>query len=155
MEHFTDGRRSEGTGPARRPGRLSGEFGPECVFTERNSPTLLVIDSLDEAHDSDERIRQADTLPWQIVITSRPSSWNHQLIIGKENRSHRVGELKPLRYPHDIERWFEVRPQSGKALATQIAQRPELQAAATVPLILAFYCVVGGTASASGLTPAC
>ena len=117
-------------------------------FTERNSPTLLVIDSLDEAHGSDERLRQADTLPWRIVITSRPSSWNHQLVIEKGNCCHRVGELKPLRYPDDIEpfirRWFEARPQWGKDLSRQIAQRPELQDAATVPLILAFYCIVGG-----------
>ena len=115
-------------------------------FTERNSPTLLVIDSLDEAHGPDERLRQADTLPWRIILTSRPSSWNHQLIIEKKDDSW-VGELKPLRYPDDIEpfieRWFEARPQWGKHLAKQIAQRPDLQQAATVPLLLAFYCIVG------------
>jgi hypothetical protein len=48
--------------------------------TERNAPTMLVIDSLDEAHGSDERLRRADTLPWRIVLTSRPPSWNHQLL---------------------------------------------------------------------------
>ena len=87
-------------------------------FTERNAPTLLVIDSLDEAHGTDERLRQADTLPWRIILTSRPSSWNHQLAIETENDSHRVGELQPLRYPGDVEpfiqRWFAEQPGAGR-----------------------------------------
>ena len=120
-------------------------------FTERNAPTLLVIDSLDEAHGSDQRLRQADTLPWRIILTSRPSSWDHQLVIEEKNKSHHVGELLPLRYPEDVEsviqRWFTQRPGSGDALIAQIAQRPNLREAATVPLILAFYCILGGDAS--------
>ena len=119
-----------------------------AFFTERSAPTLLVIDSLDEAHGSDERLRQADTLPWRIVLTSRPSSWNNQLVLEAGNDSHRVGELQPLRYPDDVEpfiqRWFGDRPEWGNDLAAQIARRPDLQQAATVPLILAFYCIVGG-----------
>ena len=35
-------------------------------------------------------------------------------------------------------------PERGQALAAQIAARPSLQQAATVPLILAFYCILGG-----------
>jgi hypothetical protein len=119
-----------------------------ALFTERNSPTMLVIDSLDEAPGSDERLRQADTLPWRIVLTSRPSSWNQQLIIEQGADSHRFCELQPLRYPEDadpfIRRWFAGRPEWGTTLADQIAQRPSLQQAATVPLILAFYCILGG-----------
>ena len=126
--------------------RLSSAL--RVFFTERNAPTLLVIDALDEAHGSDERLRQADTLPWRIVLTSRPGAWNHQLAIKKENDSHQVGELQPLRYPDDIEpfihRWFTQQPEWGNDLASQIARRPGLQQAATVPLILAFYCIVGG-----------
>ena len=118
-------------------------------FTERNAPTLLVIDSLDEAHGPSERLRQAGTLPWRIVLTSRPSSWRNQLTINDTDESHRVGELQPLDYPGDvepfIERWFAGRPERGNDLAAQIARRPGLQQAATVPLILAFYCIVGGT----------
>ena len=71
------------------------------LFTERNTRTLLVIDSLDEAHGSGERLRQADTLPWRIVLTSRHGSWNRQLVI-EEDGSDRVGELQPLRYPDDV-----------------------------------------------------
>ena len=118
-------------------------------FTERTSATLLVIDALDEALGPDERLRQADTLraPWRIVLTSRPSSWNQQLIIDNDHFNH-VGELQPLRYPTDVEpfiqNWFHQRPEWGRNLAAQIAQRRHLQEAATVPLILAFYCILGG-----------
>ena len=117
-------------------------------FVERNEPTVLVIDSLDEAHGPDERLRQADTLPWRVVLMSRPSSWNQQLDVGDGGDSRRVGALQPLRYPDDVEsfigRWFAQRPVWGRELVTQIAQRPTLQRSATVPLILAFYCIVGG-----------
>ena len=126
--------------------RISAALG--VFLTERNAPTVLVIDSLDEAHGSDERLRQVDTLPWRIVLTSRPSSWNNQLGIKADNDSHRIGELQPLSYPGDVEafiaRWFDQRPEWGNDLAAEIADRPGLQQAATVPLILAFYCIVGG-----------
>jgi hypothetical protein len=117
-------------------------------FTDRNEPTVLVIDSLDEARGSDDPLRRADTLPWRIILTSRPSSWNNQLRIEKDNDSYRVGELQPLRYPDDVEPfiecWFGRQSEPGQHLAGQIAQRPYLQRAATVPLILAFYCIIGG-----------
>jgi hypothetical protein len=117
-------------------------------LAERKAPTVLVIDSLDEARSSHERLRQADTLPWRVVLTSRPSSWNQQLAINDTDDSHRVGELQPLRYPDDVEpfihRWFAHQPQRGQDLAAQIRRRTGLQQAATVPLVLAFYCIVGG-----------
>jgi Domain of unknown function (DUF4062) len=126
--------------------RLSGAL--RAFFAERNAPTVLVIDSLDESHGSQERLRQADTLPWRIVLTTRPSSWNQQLAINDADDSSGVGELQPLRYPEDVEpfvhRWFAQEPERGADLAAQIARRPGLQQAATVPLILAFYCIVGG-----------
>jgi hypothetical protein len=128
-------------------------------LAERNAPAVLVIDSLDEASGSDERLRQADTLPWRIVLTSRPSSWNEQLSLEEASDDHQVGVLQPLRYPDDvvpfIHRWFAQQARWGHDLAAQIARRPELQQSATVPLILAFYCIVGGNAplpeSRSGL----
>ena len=127
--------------------RISKALG--VFFAERNAPTMLVIDSLDEAHGPSERLRQASTLPWRVVLTSRPSSWRHQLPVKDADESHRVGELQPLDYPGDvepfIERWFAGQPEQGHGLAAQIARRPGLQQAATVPLMLAFYCIVGGT----------
>ena len=50
------------------------------------------------------------------------------------------GDVEPF-----IERWFAGQPERGNDLAAQIARRPGLQQAATVPLILAFYCIVSGT----------
>jgi tetratricopeptide (TPR) repeat protein len=117
------------------------------LFTERNEPTLLVTDSLDEAPGSGERLRQADTLPWRVVLTSRPSSWDRQLVIASADDSGQIGELQPLRYPDDVDpfirSWFSVNLGRGEELVAQIARRPDLQKAATVPLILAFYCIVG------------
>ena len=89
------------------------------LFEERNAPTLLVVDSLDEARGADDRIRQADTLPsWRIVLTSRPASWNGQLAIGETTRHGGSGSLQPLRYPDDVEpfiaAWFSQRPALGR-----------------------------------------
>ena len=123
----------------------------KVVTASEDEPTLLVIDSLDEANGPDDRLREADTLPWRIVLTSRPSQWNRQLAIDEGNDSHRVGELQPLRYPDDVNSfirgWFKKDPEWGSNLAAQIASRPGLQQAATVPLILAFYCIIGGRES--------
>jgi hypothetical protein len=63
-------------------------------------------------------------------------------------RSRRIGVLQPLRYPDDVEpfiaAWFTGRPAPAADLAAQLRDRPALQQAATVPLILEFYCIVGG-----------
>jgi len=118
-----------------------------AFFTNRDAPTVLVIDSLDEAHGPSDRLFQADTLPWRILLTSRPSSWNSQIQIPSQDESCRVGELQPLRYPEDIEpfvrRWFAHAPELGDSLAGQISRHAGLQRAVTVPLILAFYCIIG------------
>jgi hypothetical protein len=120
------------------------------LFEERNAPTLLVADSLDEARGADDRIRQADTLPltWRIILTSRPGSWNRQFAAVENDPVRQVGRLQPLRYPEDVDafirQWFSERPAHAASLATQIRKHPALQEAATVPLILAFYCIVGG-----------
>jgi NACHT domain len=119
----------------------------QVLFTERNAPTLLVLDSLDEAEASGKQIRRADTLPWRIVLTSRPNSWNGQLAVCAENLDDQVCELQPLSYPDDVEpfiqQWFSQQPERGSELMAQIAKRQYLQKAATVPLILAFYCIIG------------
>ena len=120
-------------------------------FTERNAPTMLVIDSLDETHGPNHWLHEVGSLPptWRIILTSRPSSWDHRLFIEDGNESHRVGELQPLRYPGDVEAvirsWFRKVPDRGQHLAAQIAQRRGLQETATVPLILAFYCIISGS----------
>jgi hypothetical protein len=118
-------------------------------FMARSAPTLLVIDSLDEAYGSDKILGRARNLPWRVMLTTRPSSWRGQLDLEPGNRDHRVGDIQPLRYPGDvvpfIGQWFAGRPDQGEALAVQIASRADLQQAATVPLILTFCCILGGT----------
>lgn len=124
----------------------------QALFAQRNAPTLVVLDSLDEAPGPDDRIRQADTLPqdWRVILTSRLSSWNGQLAVGtgKDDQSRQVRMLQPLRYPDDVDpfiaRWFAAKPEWGADLAAQIRDSWQLQEAATVPLILAFYCIIGG-----------
>ena len=120
------------------------------LFEERDAPTLLVADSLDEARGADERIRLADSLPpaWRIVLTSRPGTWHGQLAINGNDPARRVGVLQPLRYPGDVEaviaEWFRGRPGRAAYLSAQLRGQAALRQAATVPLILAFYCIVGG-----------
>jgi hypothetical protein len=120
----------------------------QMLFEERNTPTLLVADSLDETQEADDRI---GTLPqaWRIMLTTRPAAWNHQLAIKGDDQGQRVGILQPLRYPDDVEpfidAWFgEQHSWASAYLAAQLRDRPSLQQAATVPLILAFYCIIGG-----------
>ncbi len=121
-----------------------------ALFANRDARTLLVADSLDEARGADDRIRQADTLParWRIVLTSRSGTWNGQLAISDHDPSRRVGVLQALRYPDDVDAfiagWFTGRSGWAANLAAQLRGRPDLQQAATVPLILAFYCILGG-----------
>jgi hypothetical protein len=123
----------------------------QVFFTERNAPTVLVLDSLDEARGSAQRLRlrQAGTLPWRIVLTSRPSAWRNQLAIDETSQSQAVGELQPLRYPEDVEpfiqRWFAARPQPGPDLAAEIARPRALGRAVNVPLILTFCCLLAGS----------
>src|SRR5439155_20658602 len=90
--------------------RVAGAL--RVLFEERDAPTLLVADSLDEARGADDRIRQADTLPpaWRIIITSRPGPWNGQLAVSDDDPSRQLGILQQLRYPDDVEpfiaTWF-------------------------------------------------
>lgn len=134
---------------------LGGERTHEAVqalFENREAPTLLILDSLDEAAGPDERIRLADTFPraWRIILTSRPAAWNRRLAMGTDQSDPlRIsGTLQPLQYPQDVDQviadWFANRPEQGRRLSEQIRNRLDLQQAATVPLILAFYCIVGG-----------
>ena len=117
-------------------------------FTERSTSTLLVIDSLDEAQGSSDRLGQVDSLPWRVVLTSRPSSWNFQLNIDEDDTLRRIGELQSLRYPDDVEPfirgWFARQPERAEDLIARVSVRPAIQQAVTVPLILAFFCIVGG-----------
>jgi NACHT domain len=124
-----------------RVGKAVGE-----LFEERNTATLLVIDSLDETQDPHGRVSQAGTLPtaWRIMLTSRPGSWHGQLAVLKKDEVF----LQPLRYPEDIEPfvqvWFDDQPDRAAALMTEFDDRLDLQEMGTVPLLLTFCCIIGG-----------
>lgn len=128
--------------------RVSAAIG--TLFEERNAPVLLVADSLDEAGDEHSRVRLLGSLPaaWRVVLTSRPAVWNDEIDISGPDPDQVVGILEPLRYPDDVEPliadWFAGEPQHAAELAAQLAESPALRQAATVPLIVAFFCILGG-----------
>jgi NACHT domain len=139
---------------------LGGSLADEvrALLVERDGPTLVVLDSLDEAAGRDGQVRLADTLlGWRVILTSRPSSWDGQLAVTGGDPSRLVGTLLPLSYPGDVEpfiaSWFRDRPEWGADLAAQIRRRQELQEAATIPLVLAFYCIIGGQVPLPARTP--
>jgi len=109
-----------------------------------------VIDSLDEASGpASQRLKAVgeEFREWRIVLTSRPSSWPDGLIeIRKEEPGHQVGDLQPLRYPEDVEAFTEKRftgaaRSRGEALIGGIRRSGSSSRSATVPLLLAFYCI--------------
>ena len=63
-------------------------------------------------------------------------------------RPGRPGSCSRCAIPSDVEPfiagWFSGRPAWAADLTAQLRDRPALQQAATVPLILAFYCIIGG-----------
>ena len=76
-----------------------------------------------------------------------------------DDLSQAIGDLQPLRYPRDVEAfiaaWFSGRPAWAAGLSAQLRDRPVLQHAATVPLILAFYCILGGYQPLPAAAPFC
>lgn len=125
--------------------RLSGAL--RALLRDRNDGTLLVLDSLDEATGAHvrSRLRQAGSLGWRIILTSRPGSWNKQLPL-TASPDQAVAELQPMSYPGDIEpfvaTWFAAELVRGADLLAQLARSSRLRQAATIPLILAFYCIL-------------
>lgn len=121
----------------------------QAVFQDRNAPTLLVLDSLDEAPGADARIRQADTLPssWRVLLTTRPAAWNNQLAVPHDALDRALATLRLLSYPRDVEafitKWFGQQPERAADLIDQLRKRSGLQESAKVPLMLAFYCILG------------
>jgi hypothetical protein len=120
------------------------------LFEERGASTLLVADSLDEGRTADDRIRQIDTLPpaWRIVLTTTSGWWNSQLTARYDDPTRRVGILQPLQYREGVgpfvAAWFAGQPNQAADLTAQLRGRPDLQRSATIPLILTFYCIIGG-----------
>ena len=122
----------------------------QALFETRDGPTVVVLDSLDEGHGAEALIHDLamDSPSWRIIVTSRPHTWSQWKPIPDTDLARIKGTLEPLRYPDDVEpfirQWFASNPAAGSRLITQLRRRPPLRGAATVPLILAFYCVLGG-----------
>jgi hypothetical protein len=71
--------------------------------------------------------------------------------IKPDETGHQVGDLQPLTYPRDVNafiaKWFQIEgtPEKAGSLIKEIAHRPDLRQSATVPLLLAFYCIAAGS----------
>ena len=73
-----------------------------ALFEERNAPTLLVADSLDEARGADDRIRQADTLPSDMADRAHQQARLRGTVSSLSAMTTLPGGsgvLQPLRYP--------------------------------------------------------
>jgi hypothetical protein len=122
----------------------------QVLFETRQGPTAIVLDSLDEGQGAEVLIRElvTESPAWRIIVTSRPSTWNQWQPIPDNDPARVKGTLRPLRYPDDVEpfisQWLASDPAARDGLIAQLRRRPPLREAATVPLILAFYCVLGG-----------
>jgi hypothetical protein len=75
-----------------------------AALIDNHPKTLLVLDSLDEAPtvDSDRLQSAADIAGWRLLLTSRPSAWNHQIKVKKADPRHAIAELQQLSYPEDV-----------------------------------------------------
>jgi hypothetical protein len=109
---------------------------------------LVVLDSLDEAPGSDELLTQLDAIQWSIMLTTRPSAWRNQIQLDDNCDDVGLVTLEPLSYPADVRdfvhAWFgNEGGASCKQLLDQLARAPHLQEAACVPLLLAFFCILG------------
>jgi hypothetical protein len=140
------------------PGDLGGSNATDALRTffgrrPEGAPAFVVIDSLDEAGRPEEAGRFEDLighlygLPWPVLLTSRPGPQAQLAGLGWDPDEMQVGTLLPLRLEEIyqfIGAWFRSRPEAGRKLSRQLADRPELRQAAHVPLLLAFYCILGG-----------
>jgi hypothetical protein len=121
-----------------------------AALIDNHPKTLLVLDSLDEAPtvDSDRLQSAADIAGWRLLLTSRPSAWNHQIKVKKADPRHAIAELQQLSYPEDvnhvIDEWLNPSsPEAAERLKNHLSRQPARAQAARTPLICALYCIVG------------
>jgi hypothetical protein len=128
----------------------------ERRFCERRGRFLIVLDGLDEADylGADailDRLAAAVSEKSRIVLTSRPSSWRHQLPLEPEDHRDYVGELQPLRYPDDvtavIDGWLEGHTDARDRLLGLLRQRDQLAQATRTPLVCAMCCLIAESGS--------
>jgi hypothetical protein len=120
-----------------------------ALFGERSHGVVMVLDSLDEAGKAvgpRQRLEQAAGIHgWRFVLTSRPGAWANQVEIDDSDDRQCLVRLLPLKYPREVEEMIESwLGSAGDALRAHLRVNPELQRSASVPLICAMYCLVGG-----------
>jgi hypothetical protein len=118
---------------------------------------LYVIDSLDEATGRDHTARFANLVGLasqqsRIVITSRAGAWDRiKFRLPQKDPSCMVVELEDLEYPADTEAfiraWFQDEPSRARAVIDHLSSHPDVAAAAVVPLVLTFYCLIAGSSA--------
>lgn len=120
----------------------------KTLLGERSHGVVLVLDSLDEAKNADtSRLRLASNIAaWRLILSSRQSSWADQVTIEPSNDRQAVVTLLPLSYPDDvqavIDNWYSESPDVANRLKLELRDRPSLANAATVPVVLAMFCLV-------------
>jgi hypothetical protein len=114
---------------------------------QESTSTLVVLDGLDEASATDSRrlASLTETGQRRLLLTSRPSSGRNALTIDEKEPRHAIGDLLPLSYPDDVRAVISSRlaDSTANALIQRIDGDRRLQEAAQVPLICAFYCLIG------------
>jgi hypothetical protein len=123
----------------------------ERRLLDSETRVLAIVDSLDEASQEvrqDERLWVLSHLPgWRVVVTSRIGAWEETTShFGLRGAAIRVAELEPLQYPRDVEAfirlWFVERAAEGERLVAHLRTNRTLARAATIPLLLTFYCLI-------------
>lgn len=123
------------------------------------SHAVVIIDALDEAHESGDveaRIHELQSLAgWRSIVTSRPSAWSAKR--ATRERDAGVFTLEPLDWNRDVPRfisaWFADAPRRADALIEHIRRNDLLRQTSTIPLLLSFYCIHANSTSAESPLP--
>jgi hypothetical protein len=115
---------------------------------ERLENVVVLLDALDEATGCDDLLHHLDGISWSLVLTTRPGAWRNQLRLDTRNEDVGRVELEPLSYPEGVhafvEAWFgDDHSDSGARLLSRLQHAKGLRDAARVPLLLAFFCILG------------
>ena len=120
-------------------------------FAEQPGYYLAILDGLDEAATTSRLSNVFSALTMaqrlRILITSRPTAWQAELYLDKDNARHRLAELLPLSHADVVAIVRSLLARSDgtdSALLAYLEHRPDLARAATVPLLCTMYCLVAG-----------
>lgn len=109
---------------------------------------LLIVDALDEGASHAAVLDLINTLGWSVMVTTRPAaSYSGQLHLDPHNPLHTKAVLDELKYPGQVvtfvSAWFSESCERAVAVNAQLKQSASLQKAASSPLLLTFFCLLG------------